>query len=131
MDGCVFCSIVKGNIPCYRVYEDDEYLGFLDIAPLNPGNVLLIPKKHYRWVYDVPAFGTYFETAKKISRAILLSLNASSVNFLTVGEEVPHAHIRIIPRYPDDGGVLELKNVKKIREEEMNAIALRIKKELA
>lgn len=123
MEDCIFCKIVKGIIPCYKVYEDDYFLGFLDIIPLNPGNTLLIPKKHYRWVQDVPSFGAYWEAAKKIGLAIQKALNATSINFLTIGEEVPHAHIRIIPRYKDDGGVLDLKNFKKISPEEMKRIA--------
>ena len=127
MDDCIFCKIVKGIIPCYKVYEDNRYLGFLDITPLNPGNTLLIPKKHYRWVYDVPDFGIYWETAKKISTVIQKKLGATSINFLTVGEEIPHAHIRIIPRFENDGGVLDLKNFKKISSEEMKKIVEKIK----
>lgn len=102
MDDCVFCKIVKGDIPCYKVYEDDKYLGFLDIKPINPGNSLLIPKDHHRWVYDVPDFGQYFEIAKKIALATIPIVNAQAVSFLTLGYEVPHAHIRIIPRFPND-----------------------------
>ena len=123
MDDCIFCKIVKGEIPCYKVYEDNEFLGFLDIMPLNPGNTLLIPKKHHRWVYDMDNFGAYWEAAKKTGLTIKKVLNATSINFLTVGEEVPHAHIRIIPRYKDDGGVLDLKNFKKITPEEMKRIS--------
>lgn len=122
MDSCIFCNIVKGKLPSYKVYEDSDFFGFLDIHPLNPGNVLLIPKNHYRWVYDVPNFGPYFEIAKKIGVAILRAMSAESVNFLTVGEEVAHAHIRIIPRFANDNGVLELKNFKKISSGEMKRI---------
>lgn len=127
MEDCIFCKIIEGKIPCYKVYEDNNFLGFLDIMPLNPGNTLLIPKKHYRWVYDIPNFGVYWEVARKISQTIAKALNATSINFLTVGEEVSHAHIRIIPRYENDGGVLDLKNFKKIAPEEMKRIAEKIK----
>ncbi|PIV07623.1 diadenosine tetraphosphate hydrolase [Candidatus Shapirobacteria bacterium CG_4_8_14_3_um_filter_35_11] len=102
MDDCIFCKIVKGDIPCYKVYEDDKYLGFLDIKPLNIGNSLLIPKDHHHWVYDVPNFGQYFEIAKKIALETKNIVNAEAVSFLTLGYEVPHAHIRIIPRFPND-----------------------------
>jgi len=98
MEDCIFCKIVKGLIPCYKVYEDDLFLGFLDIKPLNSGNSLLIPKTHYRWVNDVPEFGQYWETAKKIS----LAIKSDYVSYLTLGMEVPHAHIRIIPRFYHD-----------------------------
>ncbi|PIV68110.1 MAG: hypothetical protein COS07_05265, partial [Candidatus Aenigmarchaeota archaeon CG01_land_8_20_14_3_00_37_9] len=69
MNDCIFCKIVKGDIPCFKVYEDEKFLGFLDIKPLNPGNSLLITKEHYRWVYDVPGFGNYWEAAKKLALA--------------------------------------------------------------
>lgn len=102
MDDCIFCKIVKGEIPCYKVYEDENFLGFLDINPLNPGNSLLIPKVHYRWVVDVPNFGEYFEIAKKIAIKTMPVVGANAVSFLTLGYEVPHAHIRIIPRFDHD-----------------------------
>ena len=102
MDDCIFCKIVKGEIPAFKIYEDANFLGFLDINPLNPGNSLLIPKTHYHWVYDVPNFGEYFETAKKIAFATMPIVNANATSFLTLGYEVPHAHIRIIPRFDHD-----------------------------
>lgn len=102
MEDCVFCKIVASQLPRYQVYEDDLFLGFLDTKPLSLGNSLLIPKKHYRWVYDVPEFGQYWEAAKNIALATMPVVNASSVSFLTLGFEVPHAHIRIIPRFTND-----------------------------
>jgi histidine triad (HIT) family protein len=100
MESCVFCKIVKGEIPSYKVYEDADFLGFLDINPLNPGNALLIPKTHYRWVYDVPAFGAYFEAARKTGLAAQEAVGSHSVNFLTLGYEVPHAHTASFPASP-------------------------------
>jgi len=123
MENCIFCKIVRGELPAFKVYDDGIFFGFLDIQPLNPGNVLLVPKKHYRWVYDVPEFGRYFETAKKIGLAAQRAVGADSINFLTVGEEVPHAHIRIIPRFKNDGGVMELVNIKTIEKPKMQEIA--------
>lgn len=103
MSDCIFCKIISGEIPSYKVYEDENYLAFLDIHPLNFGHTLLIPKKHYRWVTDIPDFGNYWETAKKISQAIQIAVNADFISFLTVGNEVSHAHIHIIPRFNNDG----------------------------
>ena len=80
MDDCIFCKIVKGEIPCFKVYEDENFLGFLDINPLNPGNSLLIPKEHYRWVIDVPKFGQYFEIAKKIAIKTMPVVGANAVS---------------------------------------------------
>lgn len=125
MEECIFCKIVKGQIPCYKVYDDKDFLGFLDIFPLSPGNTLLIPKKHYRWVYDVPNFGKYWEVARNIGTGIITSMGATSINFLTVGEEVPHAHIRIIPRYKNDKSPIEI-FPKKLPEDEMKIITNKI-----
>jgi histidine triad (HIT) family protein len=118
---CIFCNIVKGNIPSYTVYEDRDFLGFLDIHPLNLGNSLLIPKTHYRWVYDIPNFGDYWNIAKKIALATQKAVSSHSVNFLTLGYEVPHAHIRIIPRFDNDGHTdgIRLSAVKNISNQEM------------
>jgi histidine triad (HIT) family protein len=102
MEDCIFCKIVKGEIPSFKIYEDSQFLAFLDINPLNPGHTLLIPKDHYRWTYDVPNFGDYWEVAKKIALSQVKNLNCEFVSFLTVGKEAHHAHIHIIPRFEND-----------------------------
>lgn len=102
MSDCIFCKIVKGEIPCYKVYEDDLFLGFLDIHPIAKGHVLLIPKTHYRWPYDVPKFGKYFEVARTVGLAAQKAMKADSISFATFGFDVSHAHIWIIPRWLDD-----------------------------
>ncbi len=99
MEDCIFCKIVKGEIPCQKVYEDDHYLAFLDIKPLSPGHTLLIPKDHYRWVYDVPNFGQYWEVARDLALKLKDQHQAKFISFLTLGDEVPHAHIHLIPKY--------------------------------
>lgn len=102
MDNCIFCKIIAGEISCYKVYEDDNFLAFLDIKPFAKGHTMVIPKNHHRWVYDVPGFGEYWETTKKISQHILAKLNPMFITYLTMGNQVPHAHIHIIPRFEND-----------------------------
>ena len=130
MNDCIFCKIVKGDIPCFKVYEDEKFLGFLDIKPLNPGNSLLITKEHYRWVHDVPGFGNYWEAAKKLALATQKVVRSNSINFLTLGYEVPHAHIRIVPRFENDGHIDGIRTtaIKQIPKEEMKQIAEKINK---
>ncbi|MEK9284902.1 HIT domain-containing protein [Bradyrhizobium sp. ISRA442] len=70
MVDCPFCKIVSGEIPSTKVYEDDEHLAFLDIRPQSPGHTLVIPRKHRRWVWDVPNVGAYFEVVRMIARAM-------------------------------------------------------------
>ena len=98
MDNCIFCKIVRGEIPCYKIYEDDLFLGFLDIHPLVFGHTLLIPKRHYKWVYDVPEFDKYWLAVLKITNIFKKELNTEFITYGTHGLEVPHAHIHILPR---------------------------------
>lgn len=131
MEDCIFCKIVKGEIPCYKVYEDQDFLGFLDIKPVNPGQSLMIPKVHYRWVDDVPNFGDYFEAAKKVGLKTKKALSPTAICYVTLGFAVPHAHIRIIPRFDKDGhgeDGLNFRLFKEIAKERMAEIAELIKK---
>jgi histidine triad (HIT) family protein len=97
MSDCIFCKIVNGEIPSYKIYEDENYLAFLDIFPAVAGYTLVIPKKHYRWVWDVENIGEYFEVCKKIAQHYQKVINDERVYSMIIGEEVPHAHIRIVP----------------------------------
>ncbi len=129
---CIFCKIVNGQIPSYQVYENDSFLVFLDIRPLNPGHVLVIPKKHYRWVWDVPNIGEYYELISRIANVLRKIMNTEQIVSLVFGEEVPHAHVWLVPRFEDDGhgGAIDLKNIKNISEEEMKNIQEKIQSAL-
>ena len=96
-DSCIFCKIVAGEISAEKVYENEHFLAFLDIRPLSPGHALIIPKEHYRWVWDVPNFGEFFEVAQKIAEAQKKAFGVEGVWSKTVGEEVAHAHIWVFP----------------------------------
>ncbi|MCL4384000.1 HIT domain-containing protein [Patescibacteria group bacterium] len=125
MTDCLFCKIIAREIPSYQVYEDDLFFGFLDIKPLNPGHSLLLPKKHYQWVYDVPEVKEYWAVANKIALASIKAVKADFVSFLTIGVEIPHAHIHIIPRFfgDDHGHGIDTTKVKEINSETMTQIA--------
>lgn len=97
MNECIFCKIVARELPLVSTYEDDTYLGFLDINPRNDGHSLLIPKEHHRWTYDVPNFGEYWEAARKVALATKEVTDAAFISFQTFGIISPHAHIHIIP----------------------------------
>ena len=123
MPDCVFCKIVEGKIPAEKVYEDAEFLAFLDIHPLSPGHTLIIPKKHYRWVWDLPAgrqafpnIGDFFEVVKKIALAQQKVFDTDWILSKIIGDEVPHAHIWIFPNDKVKGDKNNLKeNGEKIR----------------
>lgn len=129
---CIFCQIVKGKALAYKVYEDSEFLAFLDNRPLTRGNTLVITKKHYRWVDEVPNFGAYFEVAKRIGLAAKKGLGADWVSYITLGLGVAHAHIRVVPRYPDDlqKEIPDLKRIESLSHKQMQAIAESLTKAL-
>jgi histidine triad (HIT) family protein len=127
MQRTVFNDIVEGKIPAHTVYEDDRYLAFLDIFPRAKGHTLVIPKTHYVWTYDVPEFGEYWETARKVAGAIERSLQPKWMNFFTHGL-IPYAHIHIIPRYDEMSAGQEVAPpVMTIPKEEFPELAERIR----
>lgn len=97
MDDCIFCKIVKGEIPSYKIYENDNFLAFLNIYPATQGYTLVIPKQHYRWVWDVENIGEYFEVCQKVAKHFQKVSENDGIYSMILGEEVPHAHVHIIP----------------------------------
>ena len=130
---CIFCRIAAGELPCHKVYEDQGYLAFLDIRPLNPGHTLVIPKQHWRWVWDSPEIGSYYKVVQKAAQALKKTFATDYVVSLVFGEEVPHAHVWLVPRLPEDGHgeAIDLGNFKQIPETEMAAIAAKIRENIA
>jgi histidine triad (HIT) family protein len=102
MENCIFCKIIKKEILANIIYEDEKFLAFLDIHPLAPGHIQVIPKKHYRWVWDVPNIGEYFEVVKKIALAQKKAFNADIVRSQVYGEEISHAHVWVWPETVGD-----------------------------
>jgi histidine triad (HIT) family protein len=108
MKGCIFCSIIKGEAPAFRVLEDDTCVAFLDIQPLFAGHVLLSPRAHYETLADVPSFlvEPLFRNAQRLQRAVEKGLGAEG-SFIAinnrVSQTVPHLHIHIVPRRRKDG----------------------------
>ncbi len=109
-DDCLFCKMVEGEIDCEKVYEDRNFLAFLDINPVNKGHTLLIPKKHCKDLLSFPEDldHDFIETAKKVANAVLEGTDAEGFNLSmnngsASGQEIFHAHFHIIPRWEDDG----------------------------
>ena len=132
MQECIFCKIVAGKMPSYKIYEDKEYLAFLDIRPLNPGHTLVIPKKHYRWVWDDPNIDRYYKVVGRIANTLKKAFKTEMIASIVLGGEVFHAHVWLIPRFVNDGhgGYINFKAVKKFSETDMKKAAELIKKAL-
>ena len=110
MEDCIFCKIVKGEIPCSKIYEDDKILAFLDINPVHKGHTLVIPKEHYEGIIDMPdeTLGELAKAAKKISKAVKKATGVNGFNIVQnngadAGQDVFHFHLHIIPRLKGDG----------------------------
>lgn len=114
MSDCVFCSIVAGESPAYRLYEDEQTLAFLDIEPATRGHTLVVPKAHHETTTDMPESltGAVFRTVHRVAGALESvsgtdGFNIVQANGVAAGQEVFHAHVHVIPRYEDDSVDLE------------------------
>jgi histidine triad (HIT) family protein len=110
MDDCIFCKIIKGDIPSNKVYEDDNVFAFLDITPVNLGHTLVIPKKHFTNIYETPEdiLIHVMKAVKSISKATKTALGADGVNIIMnndagAGQIIMHSHVHVIPRFNNDG----------------------------
>jgi|SRR3989338_5832258 len=104
MQDCIFCKISKGEIPCDKIYENENFLVFLDIKPVSDGHLLIIPKKHFIWMQeaDDKTISEIFKLTKKMMLVLKETLKCDFVQVSIVGEEMPHFHIHLIPRYLSD-----------------------------
>lgn len=131
---CVFCKIASGDLNSHKVYEDDDFMAFHDINPLNPGHLVVIPKEHNRWVWDLTESesANYFRVCNKIANAQREALDTEKVVSLIVGEEISHAHILLIPRFEDDGhgSSIDLSQRKDLSDQEMEQVSEKIRQEL-
>lgn len=132
MNNCLFCKIINGDVPSYKVYEDADTLAFLDINPVNHGHTLVIPKKHYENLYETPdeVLGKLMSVVKKLTTHIKEKLNADGTNIeihndKVAGQLIEHIHIHIIPRFNDDN--LHLFPRKEYKEGEIEEVAEKIK----
>ncbi len=133
MDDCIFCKIVKGEIPCYKIYEDDKVISFLDIKPLSKGHALVLCKEHYENILDIPqdTYEYMCGVVKRVSLMLKEKYNPEGIlinqnNGKRAGQEVCHMHIHIKPIYKDTKVFSEANHRKEFSREEM----LKIQEEL-
>lgn len=134
MSGCLFCQIAQGERPAQKVFEGEGAVAFLDIFPCTPGHTLVIPRRHYPTLSEMPAeeIGTLFQTAAVVATKVQAAMGAAGFNLginngKAAGQEVFHAHIHIIPRYQGDGGG-SMKSVARMgSDKSLDAIATKIR----
>lgn len=132
MDECIFCKIINSSIPSVKVYEDADFLAFLDIHPVSPGHTLVIPKAHSDKLEDTPdeVVGRLYQLVKKLAKAVMIGTEATAYNLglnngVAAGQVVWHTHVHIIPRRKDDG--LEPWGSHDYQGNEMDEIAKKIR----
>lgn len=123
----VFSKIIAGEIPCYKIAENENYLAFLDIFPLKKGHVLVVPKKEVDYIFDLDdiAYNGLMAFSKQVALAIKKTIPCNRVGVAVIGLEVPHAHVHLIPINIDND--MNFANVKlKLAKEEFEQIAKEI-----
>ena len=108
VEGCAFCAIVAGDSPAHVVASDDATLAFLDVRPVFPGHVLLVPREHHETLGDLPSalVGPLFDAAQRLARAVEAAMEAHGTFVAMnngVSQSVPHLHVHIVPRRRKDG----------------------------
>lgn len=123
----IFEKIISGEIPCYKIYEDDYTFAFLDISPQVLGHTLIVPKKATDYVLDVeePEYSEVFKTAKKIGKAIHEATGCKRVGMVVAGYGVPHFHLHLVPT--NNLGDLDYKKAHKESDDRMQKMAEKIR----
>ena len=123
----IFSRIISGEIPSYRVAEDDRFFAFLDINPMQAGHTLVVPKQETDYLFDLDdaLLADMMLFAKRVAKAIEKAVECRRVGVMVIGLEVPHAHIHLIPIQQEGDMSLARKRVE-LTDEEFRQIALRI-----
>jgi len=131
--GCIFCKIVRGEMPSFKIYEDEHTMAFLDIFPATKGHTLVIPKEHTGNIFEISSkqWTLVQETVRKLASPVEKAMKADGLNLAMnnrehAGQVVDHAHVHLIPRYKGDG--LKLWPHTKYAEGEAAQVAEQIKR---
>jgi histidine triad (HIT) family protein len=126
----IFTKIVNGEIPCYKITEDDSFLAFLDVNPNAKGHTLCIPKTEIDKIFDIEdeKYLALMQFSKKVAIALEKSVPCKRVGMAVIGLEVPHAHVHLIPLNEMDE--MRFQNKVKLEKEEFEALAKKIKDNL-
>ena len=132
MKDCIFCKIIKKEIPSKVIYEDSHAMAFLDAEPLNIGHTLVVPKRHFQTIDEMPPkeLEKISKAITKVSKGIMKvsdGMNILQNNNKIAGQLVPHVHFHLVPRYNGDGHIPEWKRDHSISEKQSDEFLKRIK----
>ena len=132
---CIFCSIVSKKSKAANIFENDEFIAFMDKYPINMGHVLVLPKKHHQTILDMQLedTGKLFSLSSHLAKAVVKAVNADGFtlgqnNGEAANQEVPHVHVHIVPRFNNDSEGSRWPSRKIVLEEELNNTATKIQK---
>lgn len=135
MMSCIFCDIISKSSKGHFIYEDEHHVAFLDKYPIDKGHALVVPKKHYEKIIDMPEdmVGNLFSAIPKIARAILSATQADAFslaqnNGRAAKQIIPHVHVHIIPRYESMGAIWTKRTIPS--SDELDSLAKKIKEKL-
>ncbi len=116
---CIFCDITDNKKSAFKVWENNDFLAFLDVKPINPGHILLIPKNHQEEIFDLEdnLYNEIFKIIKKLSKPLKKITKAKRIGIAIEGLGVPHAHIHLVPIY--HGNELNPERAKRVSENEL------------
>jgi len=127
MENCIFCKIIKGEVPAVKIWEDEKYLVFLDMKPINSGHLLVIPKNHSDYAFDLndKEYSELMLKSKEIAKKLKDKLKSKRIGMIIEGFGVPHVHVHLVPI----NAVMELnpERAKLSSDKELEKIAKRIK----
>jgi|SRR6185503_2900663 len=127
---CHFCKIARKEIPSHFIWEDEKFFAFLDINPVNPGHILIVPKEHIEYIFDLDdsMYNEFFLKAKQLSKPLKKAANAKRIGIIIEGFGVDHLHLHLVP--VNSGGELDPNRAKKTPDEELKKIADSIRQQL-
>jgi histidine triad (HIT) family protein len=127
MQDCIFCKIIRNESPAHTLWEDDDFLVFLSDKPVNPGHILLIPKEHIDYVFNLkePLFSKIFQVAQILSEPLRNAFEAPRIGVVIEGFSVRHLHIHLVPVY--NVAELDPNRGKKATYDELTSIAEKIR----
>jgi len=126
----IFTKIIRGEIPCHKIHEDDLHIAFLDLRPIKPGHTLVVPKREIDYIFEMSdiELGNLMAFAKKVAKPIKAATNCVKVGVAVIGLEVPHTHVHLVP--VNEVAELNFKYAQNAKPEELAAMAALIKSKM-
>lgn len=128
MSSCVFCKIAKGEIPCYKVWEDQDFLAFLDIHPIKEGHTVIVPKSHQTYLFEMDdeIYSRYTLAAKTVAGILKKAFNPKTgkIGEIVYGLDIDHVHIHLVPI--DKAGDLSFSNDRSATKEQLQSAHLKV-----